>query len=118
MQRVVLDGQSSEWRKLYSGVPQGSALGPLLFLIYINDITDGLETMPFVYADDTTLFEVVDDPVVSAEKLNNDLVKVSEWSDKWLVTMNPLKTQSMLFSLKRDKIDHPDLIFRDMLIEG
>ena len=88
-----------------------------VFLVYINDITDGLETMPFVYADDTTLFEVVDDPVVSAEKLNNDLVKISEWSDKWLITMNPLKTQSMLFSLKRDKIHHPDLIFRDMLIE-
>ena len=49
--------------------------------IYINDITDGLETMPFVYADDTTLIEVVDDLVVSAEKLNNDLVKISEWSD-------------------------------------
>ena len=73
--------------KLHSGVPQGSVLGPLLFLVYINDITDGLEAMAFVYADDTTLFEVVDDPIASAEKLNSDLVKISEWSDKWLVTM-------------------------------
>ena len=75
---VVLEGQSSEWRKLHSGVPQGSVLEPLLFLVYINDITDGLEAMPFVYADDTTLFEVVDDPIASVEKLNSDLIKISE----------------------------------------
>jgi hypothetical protein len=117
MQRVVLEGQSSEWKKLYSGVPQGSVLGPLLFLIYVNDITDNLESKPFVYADDTTLFEVVDDPVESAENLNNDLAKISEWSDKWLVTMNPSKTRSMLFSLKRDKIDHPELTLRGVDIE-
>ena len=73
--------------------------------------------MPFVYVDDTTIFEVVDDPIASVEKLNSDLVKISEWSDKWLVTiMNPSKTQTMLFSLKRDKIDHPELVFRDKLI--
>ena len=78
MQHVILEGQSSEWKKLYSGVPQGSVLGPLLFLIYVNDITDNLESKPFVYADDTTLFEVVDDPVELAENLNNDLAKISE----------------------------------------
>ena len=78
MQCVVLEGQSSEWRKLHSGVPQGSVLEPLLFLVYINDITDGLEAMLFVYADDTTLFEVVDDPIASVKKLNSDLIKISE----------------------------------------
>ena len=77
--------------KSCSGVPQGSVLGPLLFLIYINDITDVLESRPFIYADDTTLFEVVEDPVVSAENLNNDLARISEWSNKWLVTMNTSK---------------------------
>ena len=74
-QRVVIDGQSSEWKNISSGVPQGSVLGPILFLIYINDITDDLVTNPFIYADDTTLLEVVSDPVISTDRLTNDLVK-------------------------------------------
>jgi hypothetical protein len=68
-----------------------------LFLIYANDITDNLESKPFVYADDNALFEVVDDPVESVENLNNDLAKISERSDKWLVTMNPSKSTSIRF---------------------
>ena len=86
-----------------SGVPQGSVLGPLLFLIYINDITDDLQSCPFLFADDTALLEVVDSPISSAELLNNDLNKISEWSDRWLVTMNPSKTKSMTFSNKKRK---------------
>jgi hypothetical protein len=72
MQRVVVEGQSSEWENIGSGVPQGSVLGPLLFLIYINDLTDDLESCPFIFADDTTLFEVVDNPMDSGQLLNDE----------------------------------------------
>jgi hypothetical protein len=107
IQRVVIEGQSSEWEKFGSGVPQGSVLGPLLFLIYINDLTNDLKSCPFIFADDTTLFEVVDNPINSAQLLNKDLNKISQWSDQWLVTMNPSKTRSMTFSKKRERINHP-----------
>ena len=81
-------------------VPQGSVLGPLLFLIFINDMTDELESCPFIFADDTTLFEVVDYPMDSGQLLNDDLTKISRWSDRWLVKMNPSKTRSMTFRIR------------------
>ena len=55
-QRVILNGQYSSWAKVEAGVPQGSILGPLLFLIYINDLSDNLASNPKLFADDTSLF--------------------------------------------------------------
>ncbi|CAB4038243.1 Hypothetical predicted protein [Paramuricea clavata] len=81
-QRVVMEGQSWEWKSINSGVPQGSVLGPLLFLVYINDITEGRESIPLLFADDTALLEIVDSPDKSAFTLNNDLEKISNWSQK------------------------------------
>ena len=60
-QRVVLNGQTSERRKIMSGIPQGSVLGPLLFLIYINDLPDGINSLCKIFADDTSLFSKVSD---------------------------------------------------------
>ena len=116
-QRVVIEGQCSDWRTITSGVPQGSVLGPLLFLIYINDITDDLASLPLIYADDTTLLEIVDDPVVSAGRLNSDLHKISVWADKWLVTMNPVKSRNVIFSLKRNKQVHPPLFLGSNIVK-
>ena len=76
-QRGVLNGQSSEWIEIKAGVPQGSILGPLLFLIYINDISNNLESDVKLFADDTSLFSIVFDLNRSAQTLNNDLAKIN-----------------------------------------
>ena len=77
-QRVVLNGQTSEWEKINAGVPQGSILGLLFFLIYINDLTDGTSSIVKLFADGTLLFSVVQNKNNSASQLNNDLNKVSD----------------------------------------
>ena len=74
-QRVTLNGQSSLWNNVNAGVPQGSALGPVLFLIYINDLSDGLSSNAKLFADDTSLFSVVHDINTSAIELNKELKK-------------------------------------------
>lgn len=81
---------------------QGSVLGLLLFLIYINDITVSLNSGVFCCADNTTLLKVVDSLDVSATNLNEDLSRIADWSKKWLLDMNASKTKSLLFSFKRE----------------
>ena len=77
-QRVVLNGQPSEWLPVKAGVPQGSISGPLFFLIYINDLSGNITSTAKLFADDTSLFTVVHDPNTSANELNKDLQKISE----------------------------------------
>ncbi len=75
-QWVVLNGVSSYLKELRAGVPQGSVLGPLLFLIYINDIYDDLNSDSFLFADDTIIFKVVNNNILQAAKIiNEDLDK-------------------------------------------
>ena len=72
-QRVIVNGQTSIWKSFAAGVPQGSVLGPLFFLICINDLPLGLTTNVKLFADDTSLISVVNNASVSACRLNNDL---------------------------------------------
>ena len=71
--RIVLNGQVSTWKNIIAGVPQGFILGPSSFLMYINDLTEGLTTNAKLFADDTSLFSVAHDTQTSANDLNKDL---------------------------------------------
>ena len=79
-QRVLLNGHESDWGFGVSGVPQGSVLGPLLFLIYINDLEKGIKSKIIFFADDTYLFSIVTDPTLSAVELNHDLNLIGQWA--------------------------------------
>ena len=92
-QRLLLNGQSSEWASIKSGVPQGSILGPLLFLIYINDLSDGIISAVNLFAGDTSIFSTVYSTNKTADSLNNDLQKISEWAYKWKMSFNPAPTK-------------------------
>ena len=70
----------STWKNVRAGVPQSSMLGPLLFLIYINDLTEGLSTNAKLFADDYSLFSVIHDIQTSANNLNKDLERISNWA--------------------------------------
>ena len=76
-QRVVLNGQDSKWSNISAGFPKGSILGPLLFLIYISNLSDNLSSNPKLFADDNSLFLVVHDVNQSGVNLNDDLEKVN-----------------------------------------
>ena len=81
-QKVVLNGQCSSWADVSAAVPQGSILGPLLFLIYINDLSKGLKRESKLFADDTSLFSVVHDINTSASDLTEDLEKIGKISSR------------------------------------
>ena len=79
-QRIVLNGFSFDYSSIDSGVPQGSVLGPLLFLIYINDLEKNIKSNVIFFADDIMLFSVVNKPAISANELNHDLKVISQWA--------------------------------------
>ena len=97
-QRIVLNGQHLSWANVEAAVPQGSILGPLFFLIYMNDLSDGLTSNPKLFADDTSLY-----------------------SDLRKIRFNPDPTeqaQEVIFSRKINKIDHPLLYFNENLVKS
>ena len=115
-QRVVINGSYSEYLSIESGVPQGSVLGPLLFLIYINDLEKNIKSNIKFFADDTMLFSVVRDPAVSATELDHDLDLICRWAHKWKMEFNPDATKQateVIFSCKRIKQHHPQLTFNN-----
>ena len=86
-QRVVVDGEVSNWKSVLSGVPQGSVLGPILFLIYINDLDDSITSNVLKFADDTKLFRKVNTDG-DKQHLQNDLDRLVKWPEKWQMLFN------------------------------
>ena len=112
-QKVALNGQTSNWNKIKAGVPQGSILGPLFFLIYINDLLFELRCSAKLFADDTFLFSVVENVNETTANLNKDLENINKWAQQWNMSFNPDPTkmvQDVLFSRKKSKVIHPSLI--------
>ena len=91
-QRVIVGQSYSDVKHVKAGVPQGSVLGPLLFLVYVNDITQNLLSIARLFANSTT--SDIDDLQCI---INHDLREISKWSKQWLVTFNPDKTVALCF---------------------
>ena len=89
-QRVCIKGKQSTWEEVWSGVPQGSVLGPLLFLIFINDLEDNTSGNVLKFADDTKIFRQVRD-VQDSISMQADLDQLVEWADKWQMQFNVSK---------------------------
>ena len=106
--QVVVGGMTSKRHIVRSGVPQGSVLGPLLFLVYVNDLEDflpaGVELA--VYADDTTLYVCIDrrgEAGRGCSNLQKGADALSEWGERCRVTFEPTKSRAITFSLKRSR---------------
>ncbi len=100
-QQVAVNGELSSLEKMISGIPQGSVLGPLLFVIYINDLPDLLKSEPYLFADDTKIFRVIKSDI-DQQTLQEDLSKLHQWSTTWLLRFHPQKCKCMRVSMKQD----------------
>ena len=99
-----------------AGVPPGSVLGPLFFLIYVNDLTDGLKCNVKLFADDTSIFTVVQDPNAATDNINHDLQLISLWALKWRMSFKPDATKEAVevtFSRKISPSDYPPICFNE-----
>ena len=86
-QKVVVDGDVSSWKSVLSGVPQGSVLGPILLLVYINDLEEGVTCKLLKFADYTKLFRKTKD-FGDKQTLQDDIDKLGRWSVKWQMLFN------------------------------
>ena len=111
--------QYFSWVKVEAGIPQGSILGSLLFLIYINDLSENLASNPKLFAYDTSLFSVVKNFDASNIDLNNNLKKIGERTFQWKTNFNPDPTkqaQEQTFSGKVQTTNHPRLFFNENVV--
>ena len=120
-QRAKVDGVCSSSIDVVSGVPHGSILGPLLFLLYIADLPGLIQNVLVGYTDDSTLLCRIPHPrdrSSVAASLNDDLAVISDWCSRWGMLVNPSKTRGMLISRSRTVVPlFPDLVVVEMVSE-
>ncbi len=101
-QRVTVNGAKSAWSDVCSGVPQGSVIGPLLFVIFINDMPDGITNFVSMFADDTKLFGKSSSRS-DVESIQHDLQLLPDWSTKWNLSFNESKCQTLYLGKNNSK---------------
>ena len=101
-QAVVIKGEKSDFREVSAGVPQGSVLGPLLFLVYINDIVTNIMSVIRLFADDTSLSSALENSDTRTETLNRDLNTINNWAKRWKMNFNVDKTEVVNYGRERN----------------
>ena len=99
---MVLNGESSEWNTIFNGVPQGSVLGQILFVIYINDLDSKTVNKLLKFADDSKLFGPVSS-VTETDSIRLDLKTLCDWSEDWLMIFNVEKCKVVHFGFNNPK---------------
>ena len=116
-QSVIVDGSRGDVVRVVSGVPQGSVLGPFLFILFTAGMWDGVVNKLGAYADDATLYSRINSPTLRAsvtDSLNADLANIVAWCRIWGMKLNPRKTQAIIFSRSRT-VEPP---FPPLLLDG
>ena len=113
-QRVLVEGQSSTTSSVTSGVPQGTVLGPLLFLVFINDLPSMATSTTRMFADDCLMYRTIHD-TSDAAALQADLDNLQQWEQDWLMDFNPSKCEVITISNKRNCIAFPYTIHNETL---
>ena len=98
----MVNGEKSDWRRVTSGIPQGSVLGPVLFLIFINDLPDQLDCFIKLFADDAKLYSIVRSPEQSGN-LQRNLVEAGDWALRWNMFFNHKKCKHLQVGNKSEK---------------
>ena len=116
---MVQNGSYSDYSSIESGVHQGSVLGPLLCLSYINDLERNIKSNVRLFADDTMLVSIVKDPGISANDLNHDLDVIHQWAHQWKLEFNPDPTKQateVFFSCRTSNPYHPQIMLHETVV--
>jgi len=118
-QKVFVRSSMSDVLQVKAGVPQGSVLGPLFFLIYVNDIVNNLLSITRLFADDTSLSCTTSHLSDIEGIVNHDLYQINLWAKNWLVDFNPQKTEAILFTTQKmfDYLNFILITFRLILLK-